>query len=65
MGESSEARDEFWVQSLIVTARMMGISKRELLEDYYLDEFLLISDKFVKMKSPKQNEEVFIDQLGL
>jgi len=43
---------------------MMGISKRELFEEYYLDEFLCVSEQYVKMKQVPEHEEVFIDQLG-
>jgi hypothetical protein len=44
---------------------MMGISKRELFEDYYFDEFLIVSEQYVKMKKVPDQEEVFIDQIGL
>jgi hypothetical protein len=61
----------FFLQDLINTAREMGISKRELLEDYYFDEFIILADRFVKKRKkfdeqPKEKvEEVGWDQMGI
>lgn len=44
----------------------MGISKRDLFECYYYDEFLLVLQEHNKLHAVKdepENEEVFIDQL--
>ena len=35
----------------------MGIPKRELFEDYYMDEFPEIARAYAKMKSPPEKEE--------
>lgn len=48
---------------MIVCARHIGISKRELLEDYYYDEIPLIFEKYNDLHNPDKDEEVYIDQL--
>lgn len=45
----------------------MGISKRQLLEDFYFDEFIVFSEEYGKANavsgSAQKDEEVFIDQI--
>jgi hypothetical protein len=36
----------------------MGVTKRELFEDYYIDEFSVIVEKYRDLKSPKDEEIV-------
>ncbi|MDP4134001.1 MAG: hypothetical protein Q8882_08320 [Bacillota bacterium] len=76
-----ESKDDlqYWLQDLINTAREMGISKREFLEDYYFDEFIILMERQAVMnkrrndrmereaKKPKKEpvEEVGWDQMGI
>jgi len=50
---------------MVAVGLTLGISKRELLESYYLDEFTAIVEQHNKMNAVNKsgNEEVFIDQL--
>ena len=42
----------------------MGISKRELLEDYYLDEIGMIFDEYLALSNPGETvEEVYADDI--
>ncbi len=38
MGQGTRGDGDAWFQRLIASALSIGISKRELLEDYYMDE---------------------------
>jgi hypothetical protein len=44
--------DEHWFQDLIVCSRKIGISKKELLEDYYYDEIGSIFDRYAEISKP-------------
>lgn len=57
--------DADWFQELIVCARHIGISKRELLEDYYYDEIPLIFKKYNDLHNPDKDEEVYWDQMNI
>lgn len=46
---------EYWLQKLIVCCLKIGISKRELFEDYYIDELEHI---FKQYNSFNQEDEV-------
>ncbi len=46
------AADEQWLQRLIATGLKIGISKRELMEDYYPDELSLIFEAYVDTLTP-------------
>ena len=38
MGKGTRGDGDAWLQKLIASALTIGISKRELLEEYYMDE---------------------------
>ena len=58
--------DEHWFQELIVVAGKIGISKRQLLEDYYYDEIPIIFEKYAELNNPKEKDEVVgWDQMGI
>lgn len=51
MGESeaddpNEQNSKNWLQRWIAIAESIGISKSELLNDYYYDEFLVVLDEY-------------------
>lgn len=47
-------------------AGKIGISKRQLLEDYYYDEIPIIFEKYAELNNPKEKvEEVGWDQMGI
>jgi len=53
---------------LTASCQAVGINKREMLEDYYLDELLLVLDAYADMhKSDKDRDEeyreVYADEL--
>lgn len=50
---------------MIVCARAIGISKKELLEDYYYDEISMIFKKYSELHKPDKDEEVYWDQIGI
>ncbi len=66
-GQQSDEADEHWFQELIVVAGKIGITKRQLLEDYYYDEISIIFEKYGELsKDPKdKDEEVGWDQIGI
>ena len=43
------ADTKYWLQRWIAIAESIGIGKKELLEDYYLDEFLAVMDAYAQM----------------
>jgi hypothetical protein len=64
--EQPDEADEHWFQELIVVAGKIGISKRQLLEDYYYDEIPIIFEKYAELNDPKEKvEEVGWDQMGI
>lgn len=65
-GQGGPKGEEFpWIQQLIAAGLSIGVSKRELFEHYYLDEFPEVIRLYGEMNSGKDPdvEEVFIDQL--
>ena len=65
-GQQSDEADEHWFQELIVVAGKIGITKRQLLEDYYYDEIPIIFEKYAELNNPKEkDEEVGWDQIGI
>ena len=63
--ESQSAADEKWLQGLIAAGLKIGISKRELLEDYYPDELALVFSEYARLSMPPEErvEEAFGDDL--
>ncbi|MDD3410521.1 MAG: hypothetical protein PHY12_06895 [Eubacteriales bacterium] len=51
------AQNERWLQRLIASALSIGIGKRELLEDYYLDEIGAIMSEWTILHDPDAEEE--------
>jgi hypothetical protein len=52
------ARTDNWLQRWIAIAQTMGIGKRELMEDYYYDEFMIMLDEYNDLhKAPDQGED--------
>lgn len=65
MGQSEKGSSgENWLQGLIASALMMGISKRELLEDYYLDEILEIMKEWNRLHGAESSEPEPLDALA-
>lgn len=64
--QQSDEADERWFQELIVVAGKIGITKRQLLEDYYYDEIPIIFEKYTELSNTKEKEEeVGWDQMGI
>lgn len=53
-GESARLDPEFWLQGLIACCLTIGISKRELFEDYYIDEITEIIREHNLLHSPRE-----------
>ena len=47
--KTKAADTKYWLQRWIAIAESIGIGKKELLEDYYLDEFLAVMDAYAEM----------------
>ena len=63
--EQPDEADEHWFQELIVVAGKIGISKRQLLEDYYYDETLpIIFEKYAELNPKEKMKVVLWDQMG-
>jgi hypothetical protein len=66
MAKEKVEENEFWLQDLIVAGLAIGISKKELLEDYYWDEIPLIFEAYSRLHDTKKKEEVeeaYIDDI--
>lgn len=66
MAKEKVEENKFWLQDLIVAGLAIGISKKELLEDYYWDEVPLIFESYSKLHSSKKEEtveEAYIDDI--
>lgn len=66
MVQKETVNNEYWLQDLIVSALELGISKKELLEDYYWDEIPLIFERYNALHSSKKEEtteEAYIDDI--
>lgn len=55
-GQGAHGREESWFQGLIAAALSIGISKRELLNDYYMDEIGLIFEAWNRLHDPNREE---------
>lgn len=58
--------NDYWLQDIIVAGLEIGISKKELLEDYYFDEISIIFDRYNKMHKIDEEdneEEVYWDSI--
>ena len=55
-GTGSHGRSEHWFQGLIAAALSIGISKRELLNDYYMDEIGPIFEEWNRLHDPDREE---------
>lgn len=54
---------EYFLQDWLVVAREMGISKQELFEDYYMDEFIILTKRRKKIFDQKEDSsEVYADE---
>lgn len=49
--------NESWLQRLIASALMMGIGKRELMEDYYLSEISAVIEAWNELHRPDTGQE--------
>lgn len=57
MAEGQGAGGEGWLQRLIASALSIGISKRELFEDYYLDEVGEVMAEWNALHNRSRDEE--------
>lgn len=65
MEQQSAADNDAWFQGLIAAGLKIGISKRELLEDYYPDELALVFSEYARLSGPpeEREEEVYGEDL--
>lgn len=62
--------DEYWLQKWIAIAETIGIGRNELLNSYYIDEFLTVLDAYNELHSYDSEEvhevstETFFKELG-
>lgn len=56
MEKQSAADNERWFQGLIAAGLKIGISKRELLNDYYPDELALVFSEYARLSNPREEE---------
>lgn len=52
MGKGAQDDGEGWLQNLIAGGLSIGISKRELLEDYYIDEISEVIAGWNRLHNP-------------
>ncbi len=50
--------DPNWLQEIIVVCNKIGISKSELLNNYYVDEIPIIFDKYVELNKTTNKDEI-------
>lgn len=62
MQSDSGAANEAWFQRLIAAGLKIGISKRELLEEYYPGELAVIFEQYAALSEPEP-EETYADDL--
>lgn len=62
---TTSERTEYWLQRFVAIAQSIGISKHELLYDYYYDEFLVVMEAYNDMHSlnTDKEKEVFADEI--
>lgn len=53
---------EYWLQKLIVCCLKIGISKRELFEDYYIDELEHIFEQYNSFNQEDEVTYVGVDE---
>lgn len=55
------AHTDYWLQRSIAIAQTIGVNKKQLLEDYYFDEFIAMLDEYNEIhridKTPQVIEE--------
>ena len=54
--ESSRSGEGSTLQQLIASGLRIGVSKRELLEDYYLDELVLVFEAYSEPRGEKEED---------
>lgn len=52
MAAGARGADERWLQRLIAMGLSLGIGKRELMEDYYLDEIGAVAEAWNALRRP-------------
>lgn len=62
-GAGSHGRSEHWFQGLIAAALSIGISKRELLNDYYMDEIGPVFEEWNRLHDPDREETEEVDPM--
>lgn len=63
MGKGAQ-NDERWLQKLIAAGLCIGIGKRELLNDYYMDEIGVILEEWNALKKGEDTSEVQMDAMS-
>lgn len=61
VNKEKAADTKYWLQRWIAIAESVGIGKKELLEDYYLDEFLAVMDAYSDMHKVERAEDNVIE----
>lgn len=49
--------NDYWLQDIIVAALEIGISKKELMNEYYFDEISIIFDRYNAMHKIDKKDE--------
>ena len=57
--------EEYWLQKWITIAQSIGITKTQLLNDYYFDEFIAVMDQWNTLHTPEDQRkvEVYADEI--
>ena len=60
--------NDYWLQDIIVAALEIGISKKELMNEYYFDEISIIFDRYnvmhkIDKKEDNEEEEAYWDSM--
>lgn len=50
--------NRYWLQRWIAVAETIGISKKQLLQDYYYDEFLVVLDEYNELHKIDSSEKI-------
>ena len=55
---NEKLNDPNWLQEIIVVCNKIGISKSELLNNYYIDEIPIIFEKYTELSKSTNSDEI-------
>jgi len=61
--QADEVDSRYWLQKVIAAALKIGISKKELFEDYYFDEICIVFSEYYR-RGEEAESEPEIEEVG-